>query len=280
MITAMTTGTTMAMITEAIEMIDEFIIRAALAGFAVALAAAPLGCLIVWRRMAYFGDATGHAALLGVVLGVALGLAPMLGVVVVAAAMALVVSLVSNRASFGVDTMLGVFAHSALALGLVAAALIPGARLNLLGVLQGDILLVNWVDVAMVWLGSLAIIAVISMFWRALINATLSPELMVAEGGSLLKDRLVLTLSLAVFVAVAMQLVGVLLITAMLILPAAAAAPIARSPEKMVAFAAGIGGLSVLGGLGLSLGFDTPAGPSIIVVAAVMFAAITLTRPR
>ena len=276
----MTTGTTMAMITEAIEMIDEFIIRAALAGFAVALAAAPLGCLIVWRRMAYFGDATGHAALLGVVLGVALGLAPMLGVVVVAAAMALVVSLVSNRASFGVDTMLGVFAHSALALGLVAAALIPGARLNLLGVLQGDILLVNWVDVAMVWLGSLAIIAVISMFWRALINATLSPELMVAEGGSLLKDRLVLTLSLAVFVAVAMQLVGVLLITAMLILPAAAAAPIARSPEKMVAFAAGIGGLSVLGGLGLSLGFDTPAGPSIIVVAAVMFAAITLTRPR
>ena len=276
----MTTGTTMAMITEAIEMIDEFIIRAALAGFAVALAAAPLGCLIVWRRMAYFGDATGHAALLGVVLGVALGLAPMLGVVVVAAAMALVVSLVSNRASFSVDTMLGVFAHSALALGLVAAALIPGARLNLLGVLQGDILLVNWVDVAMVWLGSLAIIAVISMFWRALINATLSPELMVAEGGSLLKDRLVLTLSLAVFVAVAMQLVGVLLITAMLILPAAAAAPIARSPEKMVAFAAGIGGLSVLGGLGLSLGFDTPAGPSIIVVAAVMFAAITLTRPR
>jgi len=270
----------MAMITEAIEMIDEFIIRAALAGFAVALAAAPLGCLIVWRRMAYFGDATGHAALLGVVLGVALGLAPMLGVVVVAAAMALVVSLVSNRASFGVDTMLGVFAHSALALGLVAAALIPGARLNLLGVLQGDILLVNWVDVAMVWLGSLAIIAVISMFWRALINATLSPELMVAEGGSLLKDRLVLTLSLAVFVAVAMQLVGVLLITAMLILPAAAAAPIARSPEKMVAFAAGIGGLSVLGGLGLSLGFDTPAGPSIIVVAAVVFAAITLTRPR
>jgi len=272
----MTTATA----TESIEMIDEFLIRAGLAGLAVALAAAPLGCLIVWRRMAYFGDATGHAALLGVVLGVALGLAPMLGVVVVAAIMALVVSLVSGRAAYGVDTMLGVFAHSALALGLVAAALLPGARLNLLSVLQGDILLVSWRDVALVWLGAGAIIAVISMFWRALVNATLSPELMVAEGGSLLRDRLVLTLSLAVFVAVAMQLVGVLLITAMLILPAAAAAPLARSPERMVGLAALIGAVSVLGGLALSLALDTPAGPSIIVIAAAQFAAATLARPR
>lgn len=280
MITGQTTATMTATRTKAIEMIDDFLVRAGLAGLAVALAAAPLGCLIVWRRMAYFGDATGHAALLGVVLGVALGLAPMLGVVVVATGMALVVSLVSNRAAYGVDTILGVFAHSALALGLVAAALIPGARLNLLSILQGDILLVSWRDVGLVWLGAAAIMSIIALYWRALVNATLSPELMVAEGGSLLRDRLVLTLTLALFVAVSMQLVGVLLITAMLILPAAAAAPLARSPERMVGLAALIGGISVLGGLGLSLALDTPAGPSIIVIAAVQFALATALCAR
>ena len=252
-------------------MVDEFIIRAALAGLAVALAAAPLGCLVIWRRMAYFGDATGHAALLGVVLGVALGVMPLVGVVVLAATMALVVSFVSNRSAYGVDTVLGVFAHSALALGLVAASIVPGARINVMRILQGDILLVSWVETGGIALGAALIIAVVSCFWRGLVNATLSPELIVAEGGSLLRDRLVLTLSLAVFVAVALQLVGVLLITAMLILPAAAAATLARSPEHMALLAAAFGGCAVLGGLGMSLGLDTPAGPSIIVIAALVY---------
>ena len=261
-------------------MIDEFLIRAALGGLAVALAAAPLGCLVIWRRMAYFGDATSHAALLGVVLGVALGVMPLLGVVVMAACMALVVSFVSSRAAFGVDTVLGVFAHGALALGLVATSFIPGARLNLMRILQGDILLVSWGDVATIATGAAVIIGVISTSWRGLVNATLSPELMVAEGGSLLRDRLVLTMSLAVFVAVAMQLVGVLLITAMLILPAAAAASLARSPEHMALLAAGIGGLAVVGGLAMSLGLDTAAGPSIIVVAACIYVATLLVGRR
>lgn len=280
MTTATAIATAIATRTKAIDMIDEFIIRAALAGLAVALAAAPLGCLVIWRRMAYFGDATGHAALLGVVLGVALGVMPLVGVVVLAATMALVVSFVSNRSAYGVDTVLGVFAHSALALGLVAASLVPGARINVMRILQGDILLVSWVETGGIALGAALIIAVVSCFWRGLVNATLSPELMVAEGGSLLRDRLVLTLSLAVFVAVALQLVGVLLITAMLILPAAAAASWARSPEHMALLAAAFGGWAVLGGLGMSLGLDTPAGPSIIVIAALVYVVSLLTASR
>ena len=260
-------------------MIDPFLMKAALAGLLVAWIAAPLGCLVVWRRMAYFGDATGHAALLGVALALSLSMPPIIGVVVVASAMALAVTF-ATRGGYAADTMLGVFSHAALAIGLVAAALLPGVRLNLVNTLLGDILTVSTTEIYWIAGGGLMILAVLAGAWRGLLNATLSPELMAAEGGSLLRDKLIFTLSLALFVALAMKLVGILLITAMLILPAAAAAPLARTPEKMVGLTALIGSASVLGGLWMSWEADTPAGPSIIVVATVFFLLFGLKGKR
>lgn len=260
-------------------MIDPFLLKAALAGLLVAWVAAPLGCLVVWRRMAYFGDATGHAALLGVALAMSFSMPPIVGVVVVASAMALTITF-ATRGGFAADTMLGVFSHAALATGLVAAAVLPGVRLNLINTLLGDILTVSTQEIIWIAIGGAVIIAVITAAWRGLLNATLSPELMAAEGGSLLRDKLIFTLSLALFVALAMKLVGILLITAMLILPAAAAAPLARSPERMVALSALIGSFSVLGGLWMSWEADTPAGPSIIVVAAGIFVLTALWPKR
>ena len=252
-------------------MIDDFLLRALIAGVVIALAAAPLGSLIVWRRMAYFGDATGHAGLLGVALGLALGLPMMLGVAMLAGAMALVVTYMMRRGTYAVDTVLGVFAHSALAIGLVAASLIPGVRINLMEALLGDILSVSWTEIWMISTGSAGILFIMAWQWRSLLNGTLSPELMVAEGGSLTRDRLTFTLTLALFVALAMKLVGVLLITAMLILPAAAARPLAKSPEGMVGIAAVIGVFSIGGGLWFSWLSDAPAGPSIVVVSSATF---------
>lgn len=252
-------------------MIDEFLLRALIAGVVISLAAAPLGCLVVWRRMAYFGDATGHAGLLGVALGLAFNLPMTLGVAILAGAMALVVTYMMRRGDYAVDTVLGVFAHSALAIGLVAASLLPGVRINLIDTLMGDILSVSWPDIALISFGATGIIGVMAWRWRNLLNGTLSPELLVAEGGALLSDRLIFTLTLALFVALAMKLVGVLLITAMLILPAAAARPIARTPEHMVGFAAVIGFVAVVAGLGFSWFTDAPAGPSIIVMSSVVF---------
>lgn len=252
-------------------MIDDFLIRALIAGVVIAIAAAPLGCLIVWRRMAYFGDATGHAGLLGVALGLALGLPMIVGVAVLAGAMALVVSYSTRRGDYAVDTVLGVFAHSALAFGLVAAALLTDVRVNLMETLLGDILSVTWSDIALITAGSTAILGVMAFRWRTLLNGTLSPELLVAEGGSLLRDRLTFTLTLALFVALAMKLVGVLLITAMLILPAAAARPMARSPEHMVVVAAMIGILAVVTGMAFSWFTDAPTGPSIVMMSSLGF---------
>jgi len=261
-------------------MIDDFLLRALIAGVIIALAAAPLGCLVVWRRMAYFGDATGHAALLGLALAMSMSLPVMLGIISIAAAMALTVTFATTRGNYAMDTMLGVFSHSALAIGLVAAALLPNVRLNLVDTLLGNILTVSNNDIALIAVGALIIAAIVAYFWRDLLNATLSPELLVAEGGSLLRDRLVFTLMLALFVALSIKLVGVLLITAMLILPAASAAAIARSPERMVAYAAILGMAAVLGGLWLSWEADTQAGPSIVVVSSLFFVILNVLPKR
>ncbi|MGB3148947.1 MAG: iron chelate uptake ABC transporter family permease subunit [Paracoccaceae bacterium] len=258
-------------------MVDEFLVRAFLAGLGLTLATGPLGSFVVWRRMAYFGDATSHAAILGVALSFAFHLPLTLGILAVAVAVALIVSHLAGR-GHQIDTALGVMAHSALALGLVAVSFLPQVRVDLSTYLFGDILTVGWNDVGWVWAGSFAVAGLLCWRWPGLITATVNEELAEASGVNTRAERLALTLALALTVALSIKIVGALLIAAMLIIPAATAQRAARSPEAMAIGASLIGALSVALGLGLSLGYDTPAGPSIIVVAFGLFL-LSLARP-
>ncbi|MEQ6203461.1 metal ABC transporter permease [Sulfitobacter sp. HNIBRBA2951] len=258
-------------------MLDDFMVRAALAGVGVAVAAAPLGCFVVWRRMAYFGDATAHAAILGVALSLAFSMSIFVGTMVVALLMALTVSFLSDR-GYAMDTLLGVLAHSALAFGLVAVSFISGIRIDLMAYLFGDILAVSRADLAVIWGGAALVVALIGWRWSALLTATLNEDLAYASGIKPKREQLVLTLALAITVAVAIKVVGVLLIAAMLIIPAAAARPMSRTPEGMAVAAAAIGTLSVIVGLRAAYVFDTPAGPSIVCVAAISFLASSLLK--
>ena len=251
--------------------LDDFMIRAALAGLGLALAAAPLGCFVVWRRMAYFGDATAHAAILGVALSLAFSTSIFAGVLVVSLGMALTVAALSGR-GFAMDTMLGVLAHSALAFGLVAASFLSGIRIDLMAYLFGDILAVMPADLAVIWGGAALVLGLIAWRWSHLLTATLNPDLAFSEGIDPKREQLVLTLALAIVVAVAIKVVGALLITAMLIIPAAAARPFSRTPEGMALVAIGVAGFSGLAGLRASYHFDTPTGPTIVCVVAVLFA--------
>jgi zinc transport system permease protein len=252
-------------------MIDDFLLRAGLAGVLVALAAGPLGCFVVWRRMAYFGDATAHAAILGVALSLWFSTSVYLGTLVTALAMAVIVSTLASR-GWALDTTLGVLAHSALALGLVAVSFLPRARLSLDSYLFGDILTVGAGDLWLIGAGSAAVLGLLVWRWRALLAATISEELAQSGGINPDRERMVLTLALALAVAVALKVVGALLIAALLIVPAATARVFGRSPEGMALFAALIGVGAVLAGLTLSLHLDTPAGPSIVSAAAAVFA--------
>jgi len=256
---------------------DDFILRAALAGVGVALVAGPLGCFVVWRRMAYFGDTVAHAALLGVALALAFDANVIPGVLAVAVVVALAVARGTGR-RYAADTLLGVLAHGGLAVGLVVLSFLPGGRGDLSAWLFGDILAVGVGDLALIWgAAGLAGLA-LWLGWSRLLNSTINEELAWAEGGNPERDRLLLTLALALLVAAALKVVGALLITAMLILPAAAARPLARTPEAMVLAAALIGAASALGGLRLAWVADTPAGPSMVLVALGLFLVTNLLR--
>lgn len=253
-------------------MFDDFLMRAALAGVGLTLATGPLGSFVIWRRMAYFGDATAHAAILGVVLAFALGLPLYAGTLVVALAMALVVAALSER-GHAMDTALGVLAHAALAFGLVAASFLSGLRVDLTAFLFGDILAVSRTDLAVVWGGSAVVLALLIWRWQALLTSTVNEELAQAAGLDPRRERLVLTIALALVVAVAIKIVGALLIAALLIIPAATARQFARTPETMAVGASLAGVGAVVLGLYASLRVDTPAGPSIVTAAACLFAA-------
>ena len=266
----MTTATATTTITKTTTMLDDFLIRAALAGVGLSLATGALGSFVVWRRMAYFGDATAHAAILGVALALATDLPVGLGTLAVALAMAVTVATLAAR-GWAMDTTLGVLAHSALALGLVAVSFVPGARTDLSAYLFGDILAVSRADLGFIWLGAALVLGLLVWRWQALLTSTLNEDLAHASGLNPARERLVLTLALAVVVAVAIKVVGARLIAARLIIPAAAARGMARTPEAMAVMATLIGAAASIGGLQLSLWQDTPAGPSIIAAAAILF---------
>ncbi len=266
----MTTGTNR---TTGTAMIDEFLLRAFLAGIGVAVVAGPLGCFVVWRRMAYFGDTIAHSALLGVALALLLDWHVMVGVFAVSAAIALALLVLRRVSVLPGDALLGILSHSALAIGLVAVAFLTTVRIDLVGYLFGDILSVGWGDVAMVWIGGAAVLAVLALVWHPLFAATVSEELAAAEGLAPARSRTVFVLLLAAVIAIAMKIVGILLVTSLLIIPAATARRFASGPEVMALIAAGLGALAVASGLAGSLAFDTPSGPSVVVAALALFVA-------
>lgn len=259
-------------------MLDDFLTRAGLAGVGLTLATGPLGSFVVWRRMAYFGDATAHAAILGVALSFGFGISVYVGTLAVALAMAITVATLAGR-GHAMDTTLGVLAHSALAFGLVAASFQSGLRVDLSAWLFGDILSVSRGDLAMVWGGALLVVALLVWRWQGLLTATVNDELAQAAGLNPRHERLALTIALALVVAVAIKIVGALLIAALLIIPAASARQFTRTPETMAIGATLVGAASVLLGLAASLRFDTPAGPSIVAASTCLFAA-SLLAPR
>ena len=261
-------------------MFEDFFFRALLGGIGVAIVAGPVGCFIIWRRLAYFGDTLSHSALLGVAMALLLELNITLSVFFISLIVSLLLLLLQKRASLSSDALLGLLAHATLAVGLVVLAFMTWVRVDLMGFLFGDILAVTKSDLAVIWLGGLAVLTGLSLIWRRLFAATVNYELAKAEGAKPDTTNIVFMVLVAAVIAVSMKLVGVLLITALLIIPAATARRFSTSPEHMAVIAAVTGALSVFVGLNGSLQWDTPAGPSIVVAALAGFIISVLPMPK
>jgi len=249
----------------------EFLVRALLGGLGVALVAGPMGSFIVWRRMAYFGDTLSHSALLGVALGFLLGVNLTLAVIVVCALIAILLVAMQQQRVLASDTLLGILAHSALSLGLVVVAFMETVRVDLLALLFGDILAVTTLDLAWIYGGGAVALAILVALWRPLLAITVHEELARVEGVHVLAVRLGFMLLIALVIAVALKIVGILLITSLMIIPAATARRFVTTPEQMAAGAALVGAAAVGAGLWGSWQWDTPAGPSIVVAAFALF---------
>lgn len=257
----------------------DFLLYALLAGVAVALVAGPLGAFAVWRRMAYFGDTLAHSALLGVTFGLLLDVNLNLAVAIGCLLLALILVALQNNRFLATDTLLGILSHSTLALGLVCVSLFSGTRIDLLAYLFGDILSVNRTNVIAIWLVSASVLAAIAWLWRPLLAITVHEELAQVEGVAVAKVRTALMLLMALVIAIAMKVVGVLLITALLIIPAAASRRLTHTPETMAIVASLLGCLAVSLGLMASYYWDSPAGPSIVLAATGLFV-VTLCRKQ
>ncbi|MDQ7074699.1 MAG: iron chelate uptake ABC transporter family permease subunit [Gammaproteobacteria bacterium] len=250
---------------------DDFIYRAILAGLLVAVVAGPMGCFVVWRRMAYFGEAISHSALLGIVLGFLMGLSPTFGVLLITVGLGLFLALLQRWQPLANDTLLGIFSHTSLSLGLVGLGFLENQQLDLYAFLFGDILSVTNEELWIMAGVSLLSLLVLAYLWQQLLAVTLHEELAQVEGVSLFRSHVVFVMLIAVLVAVALKVVGILLITSLLIIPSAAAQRLANSPEQMAFGSIVIGALSVLIGIQASLWWDSPTGPSIVVTASLFF---------
>ncbi|KJR28448.1 zinc ABC transporter permease subunit ZnuB [Vibrio sp. S234-5] len=249
----------------------EFLLPSILAGIGIALIAGPLGSFVVWRKMAYFGDTLAHASLMGLALGFLLDINLYLALVVCCLTLAVILVTLQKQQLIASDTLLGILAHSALSIGLVAVSFLDNVRVDLMSYLFGDLLAVSAQDLLFIYAGVVAISAALFIFWRPLLSTTVNEELAAVEGVNTDLIRLVLMLMVGIVIAVGMKFVGALIMTSLLITPAATARRFASSPEQMAFTAAFLGVISVLSGLTLSWHFDTPAGPSVVISATSLF---------
>ena len=255
--------------------LEPFLVNAILAGFAVAVITGVMGCFVVWRRMAYFGDSLAHSALLGVALGFAVGIAVNIGIILICSVFALLLLWLQQKKVLATDTLLGILAHSALSLGMVTIS-VMGQRIDLHSILFGDILTVTRPELWWIYIGGAIVIIMLLMNWSSLVLMTLQEDLAQAEGIRVFLCNLLLMFLMTLVVAVSIRSVGILLISSLLIIPAATASQLARSPEGMAIIASFIGVTSVGLGIYFSFALDTPSGPTIVASAASLFTLLTI----
>ena len=260
-------------------MINPWWITPLLAGLLLALIAGPLGSFVVWRRMAFFGDTLAHGALLGITLGVLTDINLTLALIIGSVCLALVLLPLEKYARLSADTLLGIVSHSTLAIGLVTLSLAHGIRVDLMVYLFGDLLAVEMIDVIWIALAAVIMLVLVIWQWRPLLAITVSPELALIEGYPVQKLKLLLLLMLPLMVALSMKVVGILLVSALLIIPPAAARGLSQTPKQMALLASAIGMVAVMLGMLASFKWDTPAGPSIVVAATAIFALLITLHP-
>ncbi|ACT57192.1 iron chelate uptake ABC transporter family permease subunit [Candidatus Liberibacter asiaticus] len=252
-------------------MYNEFFIRALFSGIGIVLSTGPLGCFIIWQRIAYFGDTIAHSALLGVALSLIFQLPLTICIFMIATLTSLVLLQIQKNEALSSDAILGVITHSTISLALVILSFMKWVNTDLTSFLFGDILAVNTTDILLIWGIGFLNIMILFKIWKPLLATTVNYELAKAEGMQPEKIKLIFIMITSLMISVSIKFIGITLITSLLILPTVTARRFSTSPENMAILATIIGILGIIIGLYGSLIFDTPSGPSIIITSLFLF---------
>jgi len=265
--------------TEMTEWLDDFMLRSVIAGLIMVTIAAPMGCLMVWQRLAFLSDTLGHAAVLGVGLGLLLEVTPIFGVLAVALLIVFALNRVNSFNTALSETTLAIISHTGLAGGIILVGLLPSQSVNLEAILFGDLLATTTVDLILLLVTTVLLLLVLRHHWRSFVAVSVSREIAQAEGVEVRKIQLLMYIMIALLVAVMMKVMGVLLIAAMLVIPTTSARLFSRSPEQMVLIS-GLYGLGALvGGITTSFHLDWQTGPAIVVSATfLLLVTLGITR--
>ncbi len=265
-------------------MLDDFLIRSLLAGILMVLVAAPMGCLMVWQRLAFLADTLGHAAVLGVALGLVMSINPMMSVLLIILLVMVIMQLSQRRlhVSAGVlsESVLAILSYTGLSAGILILGVSGRSNVSLEAILFGDLLATSMQDLMFIGITVLILLGLLWKHWHSFVAVTVSPEIAQAEGISVQKTQLLLYLMIALLVAVMMKIMGVLLIGAMLVIPVNAARVFSRGPEQMVLISLGFGLISLFSGMFFSWQFDLQTGPAVVVVATLWLLLALLVQKR
>jgi zinc transport system permease protein len=256
-----------------------FMQRALVAAVLMGVLCPVLGVFVVIRRMSFFGDAIAHSAFTGIALGLLLGIEPSMGAIGFAVVVALGMGWLQAHSRIPSDTIIGVFFSGAAALGILLIGLFQGYRTDLFSYLFGDILTIGWMDLGVAAVLLAGVGAMVVVLRKPLLQVALTRDMAAVQGVPVATMEYALMVLLAVTVAVSIKLIGILLVTALLIIPAAAARNVSAGIRQMFLFAVAFGSVSAVVGLFGSYALNSASGPTIVLTAIALFVA-SLVRTR
>ena len=249
-----------------------------LSGILISLIAGPIGCFLVWRRLAFFGDTVAHSSLLGIALGTILGIDPYISITSFIILISLALGVLNRQTRINSETQLVLISQGTLALGLMILAFFPRLQGDINSLLFGDLLALSTRDFIYSIMLTIITLVVVKTYWRQFVCWTVSEDVAAIEGQNVTKIRFIFFTLVGLFVAIAAKAVGVILMTALLIIPAASARLISRSPSQMIIYASLINIIAFSLGFGLSYLIDVPVTAAIVVSGIGLFIGLTVMR--
>ncbi|MDG7055956.1 MAG: metal ABC transporter permease [Wolbachia endosymbiont of Meromenopon meropis] len=247
--------------------LQDFFINSLIAIIVIGFVTGALGSFMIWQRLSYLSDSLSHSSLLGIVLALIFNTTPLISITLIAIGFAVLLSLNFERL-YSVDTILNIITNVVLSSSLILMSFLPSKSSRIMGSLFGDILTLKQSDVILIFLMSVVVILILAFRWRYWLIISINQDLATVEKVNVNLVRLEFLIIFAIFIAVSAQLIGILLIAAFLLIPAASARLISKTPIQMIVIATIFSVVSGISGLVLSASFDLLTGPAIILIAA------------